>query len=254
MLVPATHTVPSQQPPLQLRPPAQEAPHWWLVVSQACPDGQSAALLQPQLPPRQALPAALLLQSPHTSPERPQALVAVPGAHTPPLQQDPWHGWLPLQVVTHWCVVGSQALPLGQSPAPLQPQPLAPHTTPRLLVLQSTQAPPLTPHWVGAVPPVHVPPLQQPPLHGSSSLQWVPHLCVLPSHERPLGQSAELLQLSSAAERSAPASGGSCWRPGDESQADASSATVRRHALQLAFVIDFAGCPAENLPRRGRNR
>jgi hypothetical protein len=89
MLVPATQLVPSQQPPLQVAPPAQLPLHWCVVVLHAVPAGQSAGPLQPQVPPRQALPPLLPLQSAQISPELPHTLPLLPAAHTPPLQQAP---------------------------------------------------------------------------------------------------------------------------------------------------------------------
>jgi hypothetical protein len=218
MLVPGTQRVPSQQPPLQLRPPVQPVPHWCEPESQALPAGQSAALLQPQTPPRQALPAELPVQSPHTSPDRPQAVVVLPAWHTPPAQQAPWHGLLALQLVLHCRVLGSQAAPPGQSAGPLQPQPLELQTTPRLLVLQSEQAPPFEPHSVGEVPPVQVPLAQQPPLHGSMSLHLLEHLWVVPLQASPGMQSAALTQVSVLADRSPPRSRSPSCRPGAASQ------------------------------------
>jgi hypothetical protein len=50
-----------------------------------------------------------------------------------------------LHVVAQACVVGSQAVLGGQSSGPLQPQPFAPHTEPRLLAAQLTQASPELP-------------------------------------------------------------------------------------------------------------
>jgi hypothetical protein len=81
--------MPSQQPPLQVCPPAQLPEHWCEVVSQARPVAQSLELLQPQIPPRQALPVELPVQSAHEAPEAPHTALLVPGAHTPLLQQAP---------------------------------------------------------------------------------------------------------------------------------------------------------------------
>lgn len=80
----------------------------------------------------------------------------MPGWQTPFWQQAPEQGWVALQVVTQVWVVASQAEP-GQSPAPLQPQPLVPQIAPRLLVEQSTQAPPETPQALTVVPSMQVP-------------------------------------------------------------------------------------------------
>jgi hypothetical protein len=50
---PDTQLVPLQQPPLHVRPPAQEVLQMWLE-EHASPEGQSFALLQPHWPCTQA--------------------------------------------------------------------------------------------------------------------------------------------------------------------------------------------------------
>jgi hypothetical protein len=56
------------------------------------------------------------------APPFPQALATVPGWQVPPPQQPPWQiEWLASpHVLSHWPVVVLQAVPMGQSPAPLQ--------------------------------------------------------------------------------------------------------------------------------------
>jgi hypothetical protein len=97
-------------------------------------------------------------------PVEPQAAVSVPATQLVPLQQPPWQGELPLQVVVHALVTGSQALPVGQSLAVLQPQCPVTHLGPAALPVQSTHCDPL-PQALSAVPALQVPPLgaeQQP--------------------------------------------------------------------------------------------
>jgi hypothetical protein len=68
----------------------------------------------------------VVVQSLHT-PLVPQAKLAVPTAQTPVVlpaamaQQPPWHVCEALQAVVHACAVVSQAWPVAQSAAELQP-------------------------------------------------------------------------------------------------------------------------------------
>jgi hypothetical protein len=73
------------QQPWQLAEPHE---HECDVVSQVMPLGQSALLLQPQVPaPMQAWPMAEVVQSMQPPPPVPQTLAALPSAHLPFWQQ-----------------------------------------------------------------------------------------------------------------------------------------------------------------------
>jgi hypothetical protein len=78
---PPTHAPPEQHPPLHpVVPLLQAVEQVWLVVLQACPEGQSPGALQPQTPvARQAWPALSPLQSAHTVPFAPHWATIVPG-------------------------------------------------------------------------------------------------------------------------------------------------------------------------------
>jgi hypothetical protein len=89
------------------------------LVLQARPAGQSAATVQPQLPPTHARPAVALVQSRH-EPLAPHAFAAVPLVHAPPEQQPPLHGCDTEQLVAQVCEA-VHACPIGQSVGPLQP-------------------------------------------------------------------------------------------------------------------------------------
>jgi hypothetical protein len=97
-------------------------------------------------------PADELVQSTHAPPLAPQADDEAPPTHAPaPLQQPPWQGCAPLHAVVHRCTPLSHAIPVGQSPAVLQP-----HTPPRqawpwVEVVQSTHTPG-PPHALAEVP------------------------------------------------------------------------------------------------------
>jgi hypothetical protein len=67
-------------------------------------------------------------------------------------------------------------------------------TCPCVLPAQLPHAPPLFPHWPGAVPATHLPPAQHPPLQGCAALHAVVHRCVVASHAVSAGQSATELQ------------------------------------------------------------
>jgi hypothetical protein len=186
-VVPAAQLPPLQQPPLHGWVAEHTVTHACEVASHDEPDWQSAVELQPQVPPfapppvMHSLPRLDIEQSRHAPPALPQALAAVPPAQVPPAQQPPLHGCVAEHAVTHWCAPTSQASPAGQSPVTLQPQPLPMHAWPRLLAEQSVHALPLLPQVAPAVPPLQVPPAQQPPLHGWPALQVVVQWLV-PSH------------------------------------------------------------------------
>jgi hypothetical protein len=84
--------------------------------------GQSPADVHPQWPLTQALPAWLAASHTAQSPPFPQALSIVPGWQVPPPQQPPWQiEWFASpHAPSHWPVVVLQAVPTGQSPAPVQ--------------------------------------------------------------------------------------------------------------------------------------
>jgi len=69
----------------------------------------------------QALPDWFVASQTAQAPLLPQALATVPGWQVPPPQQPPWHiEWLASpHALSHWPVVVLQAVPMGQSPAPL---------------------------------------------------------------------------------------------------------------------------------------
>lgn len=171
LAVPGWQLPPLQQPSLHtvwLASP-QTFSHRCVAMLHAVRDGQSVAKLQPQLPPRHALPCVPTVQSAHWTPLVPHAVSANPSTHAPPLQQPP-----PLQALwlasphtfSHRCSAVLQAVPEGQSAAALQPQRsrLATHEEPIALPVQSAQSP-LAPHASLAVPGWHEPPPQQPLLH-----------------------------------------------------------------------------------------
>jgi hypothetical protein len=194
--VPATHMlVVSQQPPLQVSPPAHELVHTFEPLH-AVLTGQSADVLQPHtIVERQTWPFAAFEQSTQAMPDAPQALLAVPLAQVPPLQQAPLHGELDEQAVVHWCEVVLQALPAGQSLAELQPHAPPPvtalHRWPMLDDEQSMQAPPFEPQPPELlVPGAQLPARQQPPLQGADDEQLDLQVCDDGSHAVDVGQSA----------------------------------------------------------------
>jgi hypothetical protein len=74
----------SQQPAQLAEPHEQECD----LVSQVMPEGQSALLLQPQVPsPTQAWPMAEVVQSMQPPPPVPHTLASLPSAHLPFWQQ-----------------------------------------------------------------------------------------------------------------------------------------------------------------------
>jgi hypothetical protein len=197
-LAPPTQLPPEQQPPLHSCVDEQLVVHWWAVVSQALPSGQSETLEQPHLPATHPWPEELIEQSTHWVPEPPQTLPLVPATQEPFEQQAPLHGCVDEQEVVHWWLVVLQADPLGQSLDELHPQlppePPTTHAAPMLEPVQSWQLPPLAPQVGLLVPATQLPPEQQPPLHGCIDEHELVHLCVDPSHACPLGQSLAELQ------------------------------------------------------------
>jgi hypothetical protein len=103
--------VPSQQPPLHVRPPAHDVLHVCVVVLQAWFDGQSPGAEQPHAPDTQACPAAEPEQSAQVLPPAPHTLLAAPAAHSPVdvSQQPPLHFALAPHKFVHAFVVGSHA-------------------------------------------------------------------------------------------------------------------------------------------------
>jgi hypothetical protein len=193
--VPATQPPPEQQPPLHalcIAPP-QFGVQLCVPRSQARPDGQSVAALQPHAPATQAWPALALVQSTHALPVEPHALAPVPLGGTqlmpsqqPPLQTRPAHAVEQVRVDT------LHAWPIGQSAALVQPHAPETQAWPALALVQSTHALAL-PHAPGLVPPAQVPLSQQLPEHGWVGLQLVVQRLVLVSHALP-EQSLEPLQ------------------------------------------------------------
>jgi hypothetical protein len=200
LLVPVWQVVPSQQPPLQMRPPAHELVHWCELL-QAVPAGQSVEALQPQVsvPDWHTWPVETVEQSTQAESEAPQAELSVPAAHIPfEPQHEPLHGAEAEQAVEQVCAVASQALPDGQSAWVVQPQALPPlvasHTEPMLELAQLTQAPPVEPQPPMAVPGTQLPARQQPPWQILVDEQLDEHRCVLVSQALPPGQSLEVRQ------------------------------------------------------------
>jgi hypothetical protein len=91
-------------------------------------------------------------------------------------------------------VVVLQAKFAGQSAGTLQPQAPATQLWPALLAEQSTQAFPLPPQALPAVPDEQTVPAQQPPLQGWLASHCAPHRCVAALHACPVGQSGVALQ------------------------------------------------------------
>jgi hypothetical protein len=159
-----------------------------VAVLQASPVGQSSQLLQPHVPPvMQMRPFELPVQSTHM-PLVPQAVLTEPKVQLlfAELQQY-WllllHSCVEEQVLVHWCVVPSQAMPAGQSLTDVQPH-FWPNrqAAPALLPAQLKQAAPVEPHAVPEKPVVQVEPLQQPPLHGCDEEQVLVQVCIVRSH------------------------------------------------------------------------
>jgi hypothetical protein len=235
--VPGTHAPDAQQPPLHGCSGLQLGVHRCSAPSHASPTLQSAALMQPQVPPLQRWPALEVVQSTHAPPGAPHALAALPAAQVPFEQQAPLHGAVAEHMVEHKCVVVLHAAPDGQSPDELQPHAPPPATTthapPMLLPEQLWHAPPDEPHAIEPVPPTHAPARQQPPLHADcvAAPHAVPHTCFMVSHACPDGQSAAELQPQLPITHA--------WPAPDEVQS--------RHALPLAPQV-IAAPPALQVP------
>jgi hypothetical protein len=192
-MVPATQLVPLQQPPLQVWPAAQPVEQVCIVRLHALPTGQSLGVLQPQVPAMQLWPLAFAVQSLQV-PMVPHADGDVPGWHEPdPPQQPLEHGCATPHAVVHTCAPTSHEAPL-QSLDELQPHTPLMHAVPSAEVVQSTQAAPPEPQLELEMPNAQVPLAQQPPLHNCVGLHDELHLCVVVSHDSPIGQSPVTLQ------------------------------------------------------------
>jgi hypothetical protein len=116
-----------------------------------------------------SLPSEDDAQPTQAPPVEPQAFIAVPSVQVPVveplgmLQQPPLQGRVAVQVVVHFAVAGLQAVPIGQSAGPLQPQvPSVRQAWPLVSALQSTHIEPPTPlPQVVSEMPWQVPPMQQ---------------------------------------------------------------------------------------------
>jgi hypothetical protein len=113
----------------------------------------------------------------------PHWVVDVPATQVPAEQHPPLHGWVTgSHCVVQRNVVMSHAVPVGQSVTDLQPQnvwsPVVMHCPPLGLAMQLTQAGTalVTPHVALEFPWVHVPALQQPPLHPRFPAHDVEHV------------------------------------------------------------------------------
>ena len=138
----AVSSVPGWQvpPPLngspEQQPPLHGVSFGWLhdVVQrampasrQARPAGQSPCEVHPQWYPdpvplgTQTVPDWFAASQTSQSSPLPQALSTLPGWQVPSLQQPPWQmEWFASpHALSHWPVVVLQAMPIGQSPAPL---------------------------------------------------------------------------------------------------------------------------------------
>jgi hypothetical protein len=127
LMVPVWHVPPAadeQQPPLHCWFELHAVVHLPCAVSQACPVGQSLALVQPHAPDgRQALPLALPAQLAQTLPPAPHAPCTVPGWQVPLVddeQQPDWHSIVGVQVLTQTLAVHAVEL-AGQSAVVAQP-------------------------------------------------------------------------------------------------------------------------------------
>jgi hypothetical protein len=147
-------------------------------------------------------------------------------------------------VVTHWCIVVSQAEPAGQSPVMLQPHepPLASpmQTAPIELDPQGAQAAPESPHLAVAVPSTQVPPEQQPPLHSWVGEQVATHRCVPVLHAESGAQSAGTLQPQAPATQACP-----------EPLAEQSRQALPLPPQALPLIPDEQTVPAQQPPLQG---
>jgi hypothetical protein len=173
------------------------------------PVGQSAFELQPHAPAKHAVPIELAEQLVHAPPVAPHSAVAVPATHVPDAQQPLLQGCAGLQRLVQACLTESQAKPVGQSLAELQPQkpPLAlgRHSAPMGLPLHETQAAPDEPQAPIVVPGAHRPPEQQPPLQTCEGEQLDVQLREAESQAWPIGQSAGPAQPQAPAMHAWPA-------------------------------------------------
>jgi len=178
-VLPATHVsvIASQQPPLHGCVAEHIAVHVLVVVSHDWPIGQSVAVLQPHLlgvPVTHAVPAALLVQLVQTAVPVLQAPPPVPGWQVPPVaaeQQPVLQTWVAEHIAVHVWVVVSHASPAGQSAvAPHPHAPLASHTAPWVLMVQSTHAAPEAPHDVSLTAAHVLAALQQKPVPQAAPL------------------------------------------------------------------------------------
>jgi hypothetical protein len=143
---------------------------------------------------RHSAPRLDELQPTHSPPAAPHIVGSVPATQVEPLQQPPLHGCVDEQVPVHTCWLVSQAWFAGQSLVTLQPQVPARQAPPSALVLQSVHAFPSAPQILFALPALHTPPEQQPPLHGCVDEQRLVQACWLVSQAQPTRQSLEALQ------------------------------------------------------------
>jgi hypothetical protein len=100
--VPAAQLPPLQQPPPQGCVAEQAVPQRCVVVLQAKPAWQSAAVLHPQAPFTQARLFTPSVQSVQAPPLPPQAVGLAPAWQEPPEQQPPLQSWEAEQANVHW--------------------------------------------------------------------------------------------------------------------------------------------------------
>jgi hypothetical protein len=126
-LIPVTHVVPLQHPPLQMAVvPSHEVEHVCVAGSHASLAGQAANVAQPQVPAKQPCDAP---HDVHRPPFVPHAPAVSPVAHVPFEQHPPLHGVDDPHAVEH--VPPLQARPGRQSPAAAHPhEPLDWHLRP----------------------------------------------------------------------------------------------------------------------------
>ena len=184
-LMPWTHAVPLQHPPLQMAVvPLHAVEHAWVDGLHAWLAGHAALVAQPQVPAKQPCDAP---HDPQRPPFVPQAPTVSPVTHDPPEQHPPLHGLDEPHAVEH--VPPLHACPGGQSDAVAQPHdPVASHAKPLALPAQETHAPPLRPHAAFPVPGWQLVPSQHPPLQVRPPPQPVLHAPAL--HAWWVGQSA----------------------------------------------------------------
>lgn len=151
----------SQHPPLHGEVGLQAVVHAFVALSQAWPDGQSSAVLQPHVVPRQALPAIAFEQSTQL-PLVPHALVSLPFRQTPSGAQHPAGHDVAVHGFTHFAARTSQTRPFAHCAFELHPH--APPTQPLSSPSQATHALPPVPHCFGLVLLTHVPSGRQHPL------------------------------------------------------------------------------------------